>query len=845
MADSTRGEKTKATNYVKNQIAQYNELKVAISKLGTEEDKIASMQELQVERQGLINKLKNEYIDLTDRQKELLKEIEKSQKEDAEIIKSKLKDQKAYNEQLVKEKKNRQDIVDLCKQFVAKLKEGWNFLQAQDKVIRTTILNLGLSGTKAAEMRLSFEQSAGFMARLGGSLEDVGKIQQAYSNETGKATALSSETLKNIMLIGKGTGLGVEQAGLLVGQFDKIGVSSKVAMDYAQSVVDTSERMGINSNKVLKNISDNFKKLNTMTFQQGSKGFAQMAMYAEKMNISMSTAIDAGENAKTLEGAIDLASQLQVMGGEFAKMDGITMMFLKRNDPAEFTKRIGDMTKGLVTFRKTTDANGKSVFEKFISPADRDRLASVAKSLGISVEEMTAMTQKQADLGKIDKQIAGMGLNGREKELVEGAAKFNSSTGKYEILLAGHMRDISTLTKEQASSFAKEQSTLEERAKNALTFDESFKATINILKSALLPLLNGINKYLLPPIKWLADLASSGWGGLATTAGILLAAGGIWKVISWKLGDVAKNFVSGEKGGGVLSKVSSKSKGTDLIGKRGKSVGTATKGGGGGGKAFGKGAGIGVAAAGAGAGIMMAAQGISVLADSMSKLNKEQLDALPKVLLALAAVFTPFAIAIVVVGKSAEVSALGLLALGAAFLMIGGGIAAAAWGIGEMAKGLAVLVTAGSTAGDSMFKLAGGMALIAGSLALFSVGTIGLATFGATMAMIALSANGIEKVGKAFEQINILMSGKREDYAAIAASINSIANANVKGGGMFSEISKLLKSPLKVEFADKQVAVVSNITLNIDGHKFHEATNTGAYVRNKTKEGREGTTGNG
>ena len=43
---------------------------------------------------------------------------------------------------------------------------------------------------------------------------------------------------------------------------------------------------------------------------------------------------------------------------------------------------------------------------------------------------------------------------------------------------------------------------------------------------------------------------------------------------------------------------------------------------------------------------------------------------------------------------------------------------------------------------------------------------------------------------------------------------------NVKGGTAFSELASLLKTPLKVEFADKNVAVVSDITLMIDGDKF-------------------------
>jgi hypothetical protein len=163
---------------------------------------------------------------------------------------------------------------------------------------------------------------------------------QGYADETGRARVLSAEMVKDITAIGQGTGLGIEAATRLGAQFELMGFDAKTTMDYVQGVVDTSERMGVNTTKVLKNISDNFKKLNTYTFQQGVKGFAQMAMYAEKFKIDIGQALNAASVSKTLEGAIDLTAQLQVMGGEFAKTDPFEMLFLSRNDPAKFTEKI-------------------------------------------------------------------------------------------------------------------------------------------------------------------------------------------------------------------------------------------------------------------------------------------------------------------------------------------------------------------------------------------------------------------------------------------------------------------------------------------------------------------------
>ena len=794
------------------------------------ENEISEIQQIRADRQEVINELQRNYDDLTKKQKKELLELVKIHNNEYGILKDKIKQQKLQNEQLKKEIGYRKEIVDIAKKLGDVLKEGWNHLQNQDKIIKSTILNLGMSGAKAELMRSSFEGSAIFVARLGGSLADVQAIMEGFADETGRARALSSEMVQNITAIGKGTGLGIEQATKLGAQFEIMGYDTKSTMNYVQGVVDTTERMGVNTTKVLKNVNDNFKKLNTYNFQQGVKGFAQMAAYAEKFKIDIGDALNAADTARTLEGAIDMVAQLQVMGGEFAKMDMFETMYFARNDPAKLQAKIADMTKGLVTLRKNSDGT----FEKFISPADRDRLNQVGKALGISAEKMTEMTERQFDITKMSQQLQGIGLTDREKQLIEGAAVFNSRSGRFEVQLAGRMQDISKLTAEQAKSFASEQVMLEDRAKNAQTFNETFKATIEILKSSLLPLLKGVNWLLDNTVKPLADLAASGWGGLAAAATILAGAGTTWWLISRKLSDVAENFISnGSLGSNKTSgvKKSVGGKGSNITGFINKS-GTIKKGAGGlaagqGIKSLGQGAGFGAALAGAGAGIGLAAEGIGKLADAMSKLNKDQAESLASIVKSLSW-FTVGAAAaaagIAIFGTASGAAALPLLAFGAAVLMVGAGIGAAAAGIGFMGEGLSKLVIAGKDAGPSMVQLGAGIGMVAASMLGFTAGAVGFLVFASTMKTIASNADAITRVGNAFGQINAVMSGSKEDFLAVENAVKSISSMNTKGGGMLSELATLLKSPLKVEFANTKVTMVNDITLNLDGHKFMQKT---------------------
>ena len=804
-------EETKKLNQA---LAESRNISLSINDIDTAR---AKQSDINTNNEKLANELRENSKKLTEEQKKLLVDIEGKQR--------------GINTELTKEEKTRRRTNNLMREANNQMKIGWDYLIKSDKVIRQTILNLGLSGAKAELMRKSFEDSALHVAHLGGSLEDVQKIMEGYAEETGRARVLTASMVEDITSIGKGTGLGIEQATKLGAQFEIMGFDAKATMEYVQGVVDTTERMGVNTTKVLKNVSDNFKKLNTYTFQQGVRGMAQMASYAEKFKIDIGQALNAADVAKSLEGAIDLAANLQVMGGEFAKTDPFEMLFLSRNDPAKFTEKIADMTKGVVSFRKMADGS----FEKFISPADRDRLASVGKSLGMEVGQLTEMALRQAEIQKMRQQMQGMGLTDQQKELIEGAAFFDKKSGKFQVELAGTMRDISTLTKDQANAFQKEKKSLADRAVASQDFETALKATLDEFKSILLPMLKGINT-VLTTIRPIVSSIATFINGLMKTdigatilkgAGMLMAAGflidkAFSKVTGKGLTDNVRGWF-GKKGGGgfgggggnPLAPTAGSPSG--LFEQR-KGIGQGAMMKGQGMKSLGQGVGAGAAMAGAGAGINLAAAGISKLADSMSKLTPEQAKSLQSIAMTLAISFPLAAVGIAAVGLASTAAAVPILAVGAAMVGVGFGVKLATDGIAKMALGLSEMNKSGGGAGKQLLGVAGGVGAI--TMAMGMGGVASMFAFNNSLARMAKNSGGIEKIGTAFSSIQTVLSGSKDDFLAVENAIKSISGLNVKGGGAIAELTTLLKSPLKVEFAGGKVAMVNDITLNLDGQTF-------------------------
>jgi len=743
--------------------------------------------------------------------------------------------QEKYNKRLEAALKTQKNISGLAKLT-------WDYLMESDKVIKQTILGLGMSGEKAAAMRLSFEQSAGHVARLGGSLGDIQSIMTGFANETGLARVLTESMVVDITKMAKGTGLGVENATKLAAQFEYMGIDVKNTMNYVQGVVETSELMGVNTNKVLDNITNNFKQLQKYTFTQGVKGFAQMAMYAEKFSIDMGQILTSADGARNLENAIDMAAQLQIMGGEFAKSDPFRLLYLSRNDPDGYMKMLNDMTKGMVTFRDM----GDGTFEKFISPADRDRLAAVAKTLGITTDEITEQTLRMADMQKMRQDMVGMGLSETEKEIVSGMAKFDTNLGRYVVTISGHKKDIADLTTNEIKLLENTKSSLEERALAAQTFDEAFKNTIAEMKTILLPMLQGVNKvleWMRPTViqftEWVKNLSEGGRQWLKV-GGMILAGGFVLNKafgLAARMWSGMKSF-GGMFGGGGKAPMSSGARAASRRGatnalKRGK--GSALTG-----------VGMGAAALGTGAGIGAAAAGISLLADSMEKLTAEKAKVLKDIILTLGiavGVVPLLAIGLMALAPAGTIAAPAIAAVGVAALGIGAGIGIAAAGIGAMALGIGEMGKRAKGAGPDLKDMGLGMMAITGALALAGPSAVfGLPAFALTLRSITKRADGIKKVGDGLKPLTML-KGMKEDFVAIETMVKTISSGNLNNLKNFSalgDLKSLLTKPLTVQFAEKEVAVVSNVTLNIDGYKFYEKTHGAANIAIGTKAIQQG-----
>jgi DNA-binding XRE family transcriptional regulator len=679
-------------------------------------------------------------------------------------------------------------------------------LGLNDKAIRMTVMELGKGAENSQQIRDAFYQAAPKARQLGTSMEELYQLQKAYTEESGRAVALTGEQLININEIAKGTTLGAQGAGQLAAQFELLGMNTERTKEVVQGIVDSSERMGVNVNKVLKTISSNFKSLNTYAFKDGVKGMAKMAQYAEKFKISIAESIDSADTARKLEGAVEMAATLNTLGGNFAKSDPFELFHLSRNDPAKYTQKLNEMTKGMAQLVKTGDQ-----FEFKITPVDLDRIRVAAEATGQKFETMVEQAQRMAEIQQMNKQLMGTAFSAQDRELIQGLAKLDSKSGIYQVL----GKDISKLSAKEVEALKVQQTTLKERAEAVQTFNEKFENTINSMKLTLLPILDGINAMfdvIHPYLKGISDFMADqpkwvksglGFAGAIIAGGMLLGkAANAFKSIPF-LGKMMSGGVA-KGAGGALGGATAKG-GSAIGGAVGKGGGLAG------------GAGIGLASAGIGTGIAVAAAGISKLADSMAKLDKDQVEALETIAVTLAVSFPLAAVGIGILAAVAAPAAIPLLALGAAIFAIGAGVGVAAAGIGYMAEGFGGLLQSASP--EKIFALAAGVTALGASLAYLAGGSI-LTLFagGGAFAMLALlstRADAFERIGDAMKNVAVVLNSDGQGLSKLKETLDSIQNIN-SNTGILGELKSLFKDGVKVRFDEKNVSMNVNVSLEVD-----------------------------
>jgi hypothetical protein len=436
--------------------------------------------------------------------------------------------------------------------------------------------------TSTAQFGMSMQETAGFMAALGDELRttDFGVLSRA------------TEDLKAVQLA---TGASAENLGTMSGEMMRMGMGSEKVKDFMADANLQAKAFGVNSKKVIENISKNITKMRTMGFTGGIESLKKMAAQAERMGQNLDEMFDMSKRARGIEGAMNMAAELQLAGGSFANINPMDLLAKARKGPAELQKLLAQMGKDIGRY------NEKGEFE--IDPVDADRLQIVSEATGLSMDTLTKSIQKNAeDVRKADwsPNLEGIKVDGLDDDAIKAQISDAMELKDGEIKVkegnifgAKNIDELKNMSKEDIAAklkqFSDDKKNLEKQALQNQSLEKSFTAMKDSLMNMLTifqPIIDGIT-WVVQQITKLIQLMKGSVVGKVILAligltviigamfplligaigkmafafnpanmGKIFKAGGIGKAMG-KSDDISKNISDSEKGGGAVGETKS------------------------------------------------------------------------------------------------------------------------------------------------------------------------------------------------------------------------------------------------------------------------------------------------
>jgi hypothetical protein len=358
------------------------------------------------------------------------------------------------------------------------------FLIDIDKKIKMSALSMGVLDTQTKSFRKSLAAAGQVTNEFGIGQGQLAEMQGIYSQELGRTVMLGKDGLIAIGAMAAATGLGADGAGKMASDFELIGYSAERTGEFINQTMNDSSKMGLNSSKVVKAISNNIKLLNKYNFKGGVAGLKKMAETTTRLGVDMNFATGMAEKLFDIEGAVKMSAELQVLGGSFSNLaDPFHLMFMARNDVAGLTEEIGKAVEQSVQFNNKTG-------EFDMAGLELHRLRKIAEQTGIAFEDLVTAGKNAKKFSMIQGQVS-FSMSDDEKEFLINTAKLDKN-GKAYIEVNGEKKFLNMLG-QSGRKFVQDQiaekKSLAERAKSAQTFDETIQNFINGVKELFLPIM--------------------------------------------------------------------------------------------------------------------------------------------------------------------------------------------------------------------------------------------------------------------------------------------------------------------------------------------------------------------
>jgi len=285
----------------------------------------------------------------------------------------------------------------------------------------------GLTGKLSKDYREEVSAAYPALAKLGIEYSELANAAVSLVQQSGRFNLINQETFESMGLAAKAYVGSLAEVVEMVPAFEKVGIG---ATGVVKSVSDAGARsltLGLNSQKITKELGQNIGLLNSYGFQNGVQGLERMVQKATEFRISIAEVSKLADNVFTPEKAIDLAANLQVLGGAIGDFnDPLKLMYMATNNVEGLQDALIGAASSLATYNQ---AQGR--FE--VTGLNLRKAQEMAKALGVDYKELTNAAVAAQERLTAGESLSGLSVKAEDKEFLTNIAQMKD--GKMTVAL--------------------------------------------------------------------------------------------------------------------------------------------------------------------------------------------------------------------------------------------------------------------------------------------------------------------------------------------------------------------------------------------------------------------------
>ena len=306
--------------------------------------------------------------------------------------------------------------------FSTVLSGGVDILTKEVELRNKLNSQIGIAGELSRGYRDNIIGASDAAAGMGYSMDDVMETAISATEATGRFYTLSEKVMEDMSVTSRAFIGDMRDMGPILKQFGDIGVGAEKTLQNINEAGKSALTLGLNTRTTTAELQKNIGKINEYGFQNGVQGLASMVRKATEFRMSMESAFTVADKVLSPEGAIDLAANLQVLGGAVGSLgDPFQMMYMATNNVEGLQDALIGAASSLATYNTE-----QGRFE--ITGVNLRRAKQMASDLGISYQELSkgAIAAAERSSAAADLMTAGLKVDDKQQEFITNLARMGS-----------------------------------------------------------------------------------------------------------------------------------------------------------------------------------------------------------------------------------------------------------------------------------------------------------------------------------------------------------------------------------------------------------------------------------